>query len=205
MAPMLKNQRSPTRNRATGEQAGGTARPTLRTGPPCHVCGHSGGAQAAGPTGTQTLPRSAPASAQRISLPSAGGPHAPPPPPQRARYAYTTPPHAPGHGKSPFWQTYWLGCGRYSGRKTQTQCPSLSSILKSTRHAHCLRHPKLSGTHTTTAREGQSTAPGTMHSLDAGQIGLTPLSQSHNTRHVVSAAGWAACGRPQPPPIFCMP
>ena len=49
-----------------------------------------------------------------------------PPPPRRARYAYTTPPHAAGHGKSPFWQTYWLGCGRYSGRKTQTQCPSLS-------------------------------------------------------------------------------
>ena len=69
-----------------------------------------------------------------------------PPPPQRARYAYTTPPHAPGHGKSPFWQTYWLGCGRYSGRKTQKQCPSSSwrLILKSTRHAHCLRHPRLS-------------------------------------------------------------
>ena len=49
-----------------------------------------------------------------------------PPPPKRARYAYTTPPHAPDHGKSPFWQTYWLGCGRYSGRKTQTQCPSSS-------------------------------------------------------------------------------
>ena len=26
----------------------------------------------------------------------------PPPPPRRARYAYTTPPHAPGHGKSLF-------------------------------------------------------------------------------------------------------
>ena len=69
-----------------------------------------------------------------------------PPPPRHARYAHTNPPHAPGHGKCPFWQTYWLGCGRYSGRKTQAQCPSLSwrSILKSTRHAHCLRHPRLS-------------------------------------------------------------
>ena len=72
-----------TRNRATSEQAGGTARPIFHTGPPCHVCGHSGGAQAAGPTGTQTFPHSAPASMQRISLPSAGGPHAPPPPPAR--------------------------------------------------------------------------------------------------------------------------
>ena len=40
-----------------------------------------------------------------------------PPPPRRARYAYTTPPHAPGHGESPFWQTYWLGCERYSGAR----------------------------------------------------------------------------------------
>ena len=44
----------------------------------------------------------------------------PSPPPRCARYAYTTPLHAPGHGESPFWQTYWLGCERYSGRKTQT-------------------------------------------------------------------------------------
>ena len=35
---------------------------------------------AARKVGTQTLPHGAPASAQRISLPSAGGPHAPPPP-----------------------------------------------------------------------------------------------------------------------------
>ena len=39
--------------------------------------------------------------------------------PRSARYAYTTPPHATGHGKSPLWRTYWFGCERYSGQWTE--------------------------------------------------------------------------------------
>ena len=126
MAPMLENQRSPTRNRTTGEQAGGTARPTFHTGPPCHVCGHFGGAQAAGPTGTQTFPHSAPASAQRISLPSAGGPHAAPPPP---------PPGAPGMPTQPH-RTHLAMGKALSGRPTGMA----EGATMDGRHRHSVLH-----------------------------------------------------------------
>ena len=90
---------------------------------------------------------------------------------------------------------------------TWTQCPSLNSrwILKNTQSAPCKQPPRPNlGTHTTTAREGQGSSPGAMHTAKAGQDGFTPLRQSHHARHGTGATGRPACGGPQLTPVFRM-
>ena len=66
--------------------------------------------------------------------------------------------------------------------------------FRRTRKAYPASGPigQISGTHTTTAREGHGSSPGAVHTAKVGQDGFTSPRQSHHTRHVIGATHWAA-------------